>query len=322
MENQDIKILKDELVDNDEKVADECHRVAHQYRKQEFEELKDQALEALDQINLSVKKLLEAEKLRTLKWLSDSPLTDKQQQLRSKVERLNRNSGEWLLASEEYLSWLTSPHTFLWLHGTSGCGKSILCSTVVKSLVESAMENSNVIVAYWYFDNADSQTQNLQRLLRLVLRRISAKASPFPEAVRDLANKHEAAGSAPGTSALIRTLKDTVAMLEEDVFLVLDAIDEYQTGNEALREEFLDLLVELGNERLLKLHILVTSISESDIENAFVRIQSPPASMDVEKPVSVDVEAYLATTIERYGTEKQWGSEIKTRIETALKNDG
>ncbi|KAL2285764.1 hypothetical protein FJTKL_07491 [Diaporthe vaccinii] len=66
LENQEIKILKDELVDNDEKVADECHRIAHQYRKQEFEELKDQALEALDQINLSVKKLLEAEKLRTL----------------------------------------------------------------------------------------------------------------------------------------------------------------------------------------------------------------------------------------------------------------
>ncbi|KAK7701472.1 hypothetical protein SLS64_010216 [Diaporthe eres] len=288
----------------------------------QFEELKDQALEALDQINLSVKKLLEAEKLRTFKWLSGSPLTDKQQQLRSKVERLNKNSGKWLLASEEYLSWLASPHTFLWLHGTSGCGKSMLFSTVVKSLVESAMDNSNVIVSYWYFDNADSQTQNLQRLLRLVLRRISAKASPFPEAVRDLANKHEAAGSAPGTAALIRTLKDTVAMLEEDAFLVLDAIDEYQTGNEALREEFLDLLVELGNERLLKLHILVTSISESDIENAFVRIQPPPASMDVEKPVSVDVEAYLATTIERYGTEKQWGLEIKTRIETALKNDG
>lgn len=276
----------------------------------------------MEKVDLSVKKLLEAEKLRTLKWLSDSPLTDKQQQLRSKVERLNRNSGEWLLASEEYSSWLTSPNTFLWLHGTSGCGKSVLCSTVVKSLVEYAMENSNVIVAYWYFDNADSQTQDLQRLLRLILRRISAKATPFPEAVRDLANKHEAAGSAPGTAVLIKTLKETVATLEEDVFLVLDAIDEYQTGKEALREEFLDLLVELGDEKLPKLHILVTSISESDIENAFVRIRPPPASMDVQKPVSVDVEVYLDTTIERYGTEKQWSSVIKVKIEKALKNDG
>jgi hypothetical protein len=106
---------------------------------------------------------------------------------------------------------------------------------VVKSLVESAEKNSNMIVAYWYFDYADTSTQNLQRLLRLVLRRISAKATPFPEAVRDLANKHELPNSSPSTTALIKALKETVITLEEDMFLVLDAIDEYQAGNETLR---------------------------------------------------------------------------------------
>ncbi|KAG6355225.1 hypothetical protein INS49_004306 [Diaporthe citri] len=283
VDNRDIKILKDELTANDETVTEKAHLVAHQYRKQEFQKLETQAVEALNKVDLSIQRILQAEKLRTLKWLSDSPLTDKQQQLRSKVEKLNKNSGKWLLASREYTSWLKLPHSFLWLYGTSGCGKSILCSTVVKQLAGSVAKNDNMIVAYWYFDNADPQTQDLQRLVRLVLRRTSAKATPFPEPVRDLANKHEAAGSAPGITALMKALQATIAALEEELFLVLDAIDEYQTGKETFREEFLDFLVELGNAKLPKLHILVTSVSEIGIKTAFARIRPTPANMDIEK---------------------------------------
>lgn len=312
----------DELEGNDKKVAEQCHLVAHQYRKKEFENLESRALGTLNSVEAAVQKILEAEKLRTLKWLSDSLITDKQQQLRSKVEKFNKDSGKWLLGSDEYTSWLKSPGSFLWLRGASGCGKSMLCSTVVNNLVELAAGNSNMIVAYWYFDNADPQTQNLQRLVRLVLRRISAKATPFPEPVRDLAEEHETAGSIPGSGALIKTLKDTVADLDEEVFLVLDAIDEYHTGDETLRQEFLDFLVELGDRKLSKLHILVTSVSEADIENALVGLQPPPVSLDVEKPVSVDVDAYLSTTIERHAKDKKWSPEIKARIEKVLKDDG
>lgn len=326
LDNQDIKILKDELEASDKIVTDQSSFVAHQYRRQEFQKLDTKASEALNSIDISVRKLLEAEKLTTLKWLSDSSVTDKQQQLRSKVEKLNKDSGKWsgkwLLESEEYKSWFRSPHSFLWLYGTSGCGKSILCSTVVKDLVDSAAEKSNMAVAYRYFDNADPQTQSIQGLIRLILRRISAKAMPVPGPVHDLARRHEAAGSTPGTAALIKTLKETVTALEEDLYLVLDAIDEYQTGNETVREEFLDFLVEMGDAKMHNLHILVTSVPETYIKDAFMRLQLPPASMDVETPVSVDVDAYLDTTIDKYATDKKWSSEIQTEIEQTLKKDG
>lgn len=324
-DRHEIKILKGRLEASDRIVTEQSSFVAHQYRKQEFQKLDAQASEVLNTIDISVEKLLEAEKLRTLNWLSDSPLTDKHQRLRSKVEKFNKNSGEWLLASREYTSWLKSPHSFLWLHGTSGCGKSILCSTVVKRLAGSAAKNNNMIVAYWYFDNADPQIQDLQRLVRLVLRRISAKATPLPDPVRDLANKHEAAGSAPGTTELIKALKATIAALEEELFLVIDGIDEYQACKETFREEFLDFLVELGNAKLPKLpklHILVTSVSELGIKTAFARILPPPANMDIEKPVSVDVDAYLDTMIAKYATERHWGPQIKTNITKVLKDDG
>ena len=322
MDNQDVKVLKADLEGKDKIVTDQSQFVAHQYRKQEFQELDGKASQALSKIDISVEKLLKAERLRTLRWLSDTPLTDKQQQLRSQVDKANKNSGKWLLESNGYTDWLTESHSFVWLHGASGCGKSSLCSTVVKSLEESAEKNSNMIVAYWYFDNADPPTQNLQRLLRFVLRRISAKARPFPEAVRDLANKHELSGSSPSITALIKALKETVAALEEDMFLVLDAIDEYQAGNETLREEFFDFLVRLGDAQMRKLHLLVTSIADTDIVNTFKRLQKPPAEIDVEKPVSMDVDAYLDATIKKYAEGKRWSPAITDKIYKALKDDG
>ena len=188
--------------------------------------------------------------------------------------------------------------------------------------MESAEKNSNMIVAYWYFDNADPPTQNLQRLLRFVLRRISAKATPFPKAVRDLANKNELPDFSPSTMALIKTLKETVASLEEDMFLVLDAIDAYQAGNETLREEFLNFLVTLGDAQMPKLHLLVTSIADTDVENGFKRLQKPPAEIDVEKPVSIDVDSYLDATIKKYAKDKHWSPEITDKIYKALKDDG
>ena len=168
---------------------------------------------------------------------------------------------------------------------------------MVKSLEESAEKNSNMEIVYWYMDLVDSPSQDLQGLLRFVLRRISAKATPFPKAVRDLADEHEPSGSSPSTTALIKVLTETVAALEEEVFLVLDAIDEYQTGNETLRKEFLNFLVRLGDAQMQKLHLLVISIADTDIVNAFKRLQKPPAEIDVEKPVSMDVDGYLDANI-------------------------
>lgn len=319
MDNQDVKILKDDLESKDRVVTDQAQFVSHQYREQEFQKLDSKASEALSKIDVTVEKLLKAERLNTLKWLSDTPIADKQQQLRTQIDKVNKDSGRWLLETDEYKDWLTKSHSFVWLYGASGCGKSSLCSTVVKNVTEAADNDPSMIVAYWYFDNADGSTQNLQRFLRSVLRKIAAKSSAFPEAVCGLAKKHELANSLPSTSELIQALKEAVTGLEENMFLVLDAIDEYQAGNKTQRGEFFDFLVELTEAKLPKLHLLITSIPDSRIEDALKR---RTAEIDVEKPNSVDLDAYLKTTIAKYADSKRWSSELTEKIYHALSDDG
>ena len=179
-----------------------------------------------------------------------------------------------------------------------------------------------MIVVYWYFDNADPMTQDLQALLRFILRRVAAYADPFPIPILDLARKHELSNSNPSIKALYQILRNTIVTLEEDIFIVFDAIDEYQADDPVLREEFLEMLSKLCESQLQKLHLLVTSVHENDIQDTFSVLKQPPIEIGVEDAISVDLDAYLEVTIAKHAKTKNWSPEILYRIKETLKADG
>lgn len=58
-------------------------------------------------------------------WQSNSTLGlhwDHDEARRKKVDK----TGAWFLETEDFQSWLLLPNTFMWLHGTAGCGKTVL----------------------------------------------------------------------------------------------------------------------------------------------------------------------------------------------------
>lgn len=325
VDKQTVTKLREDVETKDRAVTDFSHLITHQYRRTENEKLNKQSSEILNKIDIGVKSLREAERRRTLEWLSSSSKAppDKQQKLRSMIDRDDLKSGQWLLESEVYSDWQKDPHSFLWLYGASGCGKSCLCSTIIKDLLDSSARNDDMVVVHWYFDNGESKTQNLQAMLRFFLRQISARMDPFPSIVQDLAERHELSNSNPDIATLVETLTETVSALGINVFFVLDAIDEYRAGDETLRAEFLDILVKLADAKIPNLHLLVTGIHEEDIQEAFDRLEKPPTKFNIEKPVSEDLDAYLRANIDKYAEKKPWwDTEIRSKIEKTLKADG
>ena len=325
VDKQTVTKLREDVETKDRAVTDFSHLITHQYRRAESGKLNKRASEILNKIDIGVKSLRDAEKRRTLEWLSSSSKAppDKQQELRSKIDRDALKSGQWLLDSDVYSDWQKDPHSFLWLYGASGCGKSCLCSTIIKDLLESSARNDDTVVVYWYFDNGESRTQNLQDLLRFFLRQISARTDPFPSIVQDLAERHELSNSNPDIATLFKALMETVSSLGINVFFVFDAIDEYRAGDETLRAEFLDILVKLTDAKITKLHLLVTGIQEEDIQKTFDRLEKSPTKLNIEKLVSEDLDAYLRAKIDRYAEDKPlWDTEIKSKIEKTLKADG
>lgn len=296
------------------------HIVAHQQRKMEFSKIDEKTTQSLDQIDEAVKHLLETEKVRVLSWLSNSKPSDRQHSLRVHVERDNPDSGRWFLTLPEFSNWQQDPGSFLWLNGVSGCGKSTLCSTIINSL-QSAAPSHKMILAYWYFDNGNAKTRDLLALLRFLLRQIAAVADVFPPPVRTLAEKHEKPGSDPEVRELCKVLHETISGLRQEVFIIIDAIDEYP-ANGALdrRSDLLTVISDLVKAQLEKLHILVTSIDERDINKSFHSLDKPPIELDVEPLLFEDVSSFVDATIERFASSKPWWTnDIRTKIRNALK---
>jgi len=40
-------------------------------------------------------------------------------------------TGIWFVKGSLFITWLTQDHSFFWLNGFAGCGKSVLCSTAI-----------------------------------------------------------------------------------------------------------------------------------------------------------------------------------------------
>ena len=61
----------------------------------------------------------------------------------------------WLVAREEYVSWITGNHkTLLHITGSPGIGKSVMSAFLVDELLEKA-KTTEMILAYYFCDNKD-----------------------------------------------------------------------------------------------------------------------------------------------------------------------
>ncbi|KAJ5721898.1 uncharacterized protein N7483_009832 [Penicillium malachiteum] len=78
----------------------------------------------------------------------------------SKILNDEENTGTWLLDSQEYKDWKAFPGSVLWLHGVVGCGKSVLCSTVIKDIEELCKKDSSKSLGYWYFEGTQHDSQS------------------------------------------------------------------------------------------------------------------------------------------------------------------
>ena len=65
--------------------------------------------------------------------------------------RKSTKTGRWLLNGAAFKAFGETPRSVLWLHGDSGCGKSVLCSAVIDELRALRSEEPRIKLAYWYF---------------------------------------------------------------------------------------------------------------------------------------------------------------------------
>ncbi|KNG82575.1 hypothetical protein ANOM_009752 [Aspergillus nomiae NRRL 13137] len=292
----ELNLLQSAVKDQDKKAGDwrEINNIIYQSKKG------DEILASIEKVYQNTEtikaKVNLDERDRVLKWLSDIQYSHTQndhQRVRT------HKTGDWLLSSDEYREWKATPGKFLWLYGPAGCGKSILCSTIIQDIAE---DHSNGI-SYWYFQFSRNETQNVKNMTRSIIRQLAPEE--LPRSLVNLWKEHGPQGREPDQDKFATVLHDVINSHTGDhLFLIFDALDECPDNEVHERDLLFQVLKGLIDEYGEKLHLLATSRFE---ENIRCHLEES-VKIDLEDRMNDDVEAFVRNALD-HGKLSRWKKE-------------
>lgn len=198
-----------------------------------------------------------------LKWLTP---VDYALQHNDYIRRRQPGTGQWLLDSVEYQSWLNTSKQTLFCPGIPGAGKTIMTSIVIGDLCKKFHNDTTVGIAYIYCNFKRKHEQTLEDLLLNLLKQLAQSQSSLPHIVKGLYDRHQQKRTRPLFDEICEALHSAVAMYSS-VFIVVDALDECQTSDDC-RTRFLSEIFRLQAQH--GANIFATSRINDEIAKVFI----------------------------------------------------
>ncbi|KAI3573631.1 ankyrin repeat-containing domain protein [Fusarium oxysporum f. sp. albedinis] len=226
------------------------------------------------------------------------------------AKKKHPGTGLWFVNGPAFTSWLKEPDSFLWLVGSAGCGKSVLCSTAIQYAFRHRRANPRIGIAFFYFTFSDGSKQDGSAMLRALVLQL---ASQLDNRHSPLSLKYDGYHSTPPGSALMDRLHRLIRAFE-NVYIVLDALDE--SPRDKHREAMLQVLTDLRAWSEPGLHLIVSSRDEVDIRQELGASPEQTIKMKNES-IDQDIASYISHRLRDNRRLLKW-DECHARIETAL----
>ncbi|KAJ0336670.1 hypothetical protein COL922a_007672 [Colletotrichum nupharicola] len=101
-----------------------------------------------------------------IKWLNAPDVTT---DFNVAHEKSQPGTGTWLINGTLFNAWFKQENSFLWLYGFAGCGKSILCSTVIQHILQHQNFSHDIGTAFFFFAFDNTGKQDASALLRALI---------------------------------------------------------------------------------------------------------------------------------------------------------
>lgn len=160
-----------------------------------------------------------------LDWLTTIDYASQQSDF---INRRQAGTGQWLIDSEEYQTWVQTPKKTLFCPGIPGAGKTILTAITIDDLTMRFRSEADISIAYLYCNFRRQDEQKADDLLASLLKQLSQKRASLPDSVKTLYKKHKDQRTRPSFDEISRTFQFVVAMFSK-VFIIIDALDECRT---------------------------------------------------------------------------------------------
>ena len=159
------------------------------------------------------------------------------------IGRRQEGTGQWLLDSAKFQTWLNTDAQTLFCPGIPGAGKTILTSIVVEELTTRFYDDKSIGIAYLYCNFRRKDEQKIGDLLASLLKQLVEHQPSLPGSVKTLYNYHKDKRTRLSSDEISGVLQ-SVAAAYSRVFIIVDALDECQISD-GCRQRFLSGLFNL-----------------------------------------------------------------------------
>lgn len=231
------------------------------------------------------------------------------------LEKRHKGTGSWFTGSQAFADWKKQPNSFLWLHGISGCGKTVLSSTIIEHL--NSISTPAHVLLYFYFDFNDKDKQTLDGMLRSLVSQLYQGWPNTRESLEQLpevpSRRNQQLSQEPLKNVLLTMLSKV-----NNVSIVLDALDESTT-----RDDLLAWMRSVLEAKFCGCRVLVTARRHVDIESALQRWTRLEDRISIQQDdVDGDIRSYVIHTVRNSKELERWHKvpEVQEEIEIELVN--
>lgn len=250
---------------------------------------------------------------KLIRWLSpQDPSTNYNKALRQR----HKSSGLWLLRNKAFVEWKIRPSSTLWLQGIPGCGKTILSSSVIEHLLSAG----NQPLLYFFFDFNNPDKQSLESVVRSLIIQLYYAQKDTQQPLDSLFASCKEGETQPSCESLCKLLSQMIEKVEQ-LWIVLDALDECRTRKGSPTEGLLSWIRHLVTCERKSVHLLVTSRPEQDIRSGLSDLIHEENNIVLKSNlVSDDIGAFIHTKVREEDGLKRWQNspEIQNEIITVL----
>ncbi|KAF9774425.1 hypothetical protein IL306_007584 [Fusarium sp. DS 682] len=225
------------------------------------------------------------EETQALDWLSS---IDFGAHHSDESKRQSPGTCQWFLNSEKYLYWLEEKGQVLFCPGIAGAGKTVLASVVIEDLHSRFGANSSIATANIYCNYNRKNRQAVNEILACLIRQLCERLSPIPEDVLTVYKEYRHRAIDVPTERICSVMESVSAFFSK-VFVVVDALDEWQPRDQERPYSLLDKLLFL--QKKLCFSLLATSRPVPLIQHQFNDHPSLPI-LAQEEDIYAHIDGY------------------------------
>jgi hypothetical protein len=190
-----------------------------------------------------------------------------------------------------------------------GAGKSMMTAIMVDDLNARFQHEKDFGIAHIYCDYGEKKDQTVNAFLASLVRQLCKGCTNLPDSITTLYKRHQKNETRPTFDELSNCLQSVVALYSR-VFIIVDALDEFQDTNND-RSKFISVILKVQTR--CKLNFLATSRDLPEITSMF------DSSQTVEiRARDEDLRRYIDGQISRLPKFMSKQAELQTEVKDKI----